>query len=53
MAKSKKIEVDNKVISIVENDFISLTDMIRNLDGGNSIIDNWLRNKNTIEFIGI
>jgi len=53
MAKTKKIEVEDKVISIAENDFISLTDMVRNLEGGNSVIENWLRNKNTIEFIGI
>ena len=56
MAKTKKIEVEDKVISVVEQeekDYISLTDMVRNLEGGNSIIENWLRNKNTVEFIGI
>jgi hypothetical protein len=53
MAKTKKIEIENTAISIVENDYICLTDMIKNLEGGNSIIENWLRNKNTIEFIGI
>ena len=52
----KKIEVDDKTISIIEqdeNDYICLTDMVRNLDGGNSVIENWLRNKNIVEFIGI
>ncbi|WP_338794313.1 KilA-N domain-containing protein [Bernardetia sp. MNP-M8] len=57
MAKQKKqIEVENKVISIVshnEEDYISLTDMIKNIEGGNSIIENWLRNKNTIEYLGV
>lgn len=56
MAKSQKIEVEDKAISIVQHgdeDYICLTDMVRNLDGGNAIIENWLRNKNTIEFIGI
>ena len=56
MTKTKKVEVEDKVISIVEwddKDYICLTDMIRNLEGGNAIIENWLRNKNTVEFIGI
>ena len=56
MAKSQKIEVEDKAISIVQHgdeDYICLTDMVRNLEGGNAIIENWLRNKNTIEFIGI
>ncbi len=56
MKKSRHIEVEDKTISIVrqgDGDFICITDMVRNLDGGNSIIENWLRNKNTIEFIGI
>ena len=53
MNKTKKLEIEDKAISIVENDYICLTDMIKNLEGGNSIIENWLRNKNTIEFIGI
>lgn len=32
---------------------ISLTDMVRNIENGLSLIEKWLRNKNTIEFIGI
>ncbi len=53
MAKTKKVKIEDATVSIVENDYICLTDMIQNLEGGNSIIENWLRNKNTIEFIGI
>ena len=56
MSKPKKLEIENKSISILkqeDEDYICLTDMVRGLDGGNSIIENWLRNKNTIEFIGI
>ncbi len=56
MAKTKKIEIEDVAISLVDQngqDYISLTDMIRPLEGGNSVIENWLRNKNTIEFIGI
>jgi len=36
-----------------ENDYISLTDMVTNLNNGLVLIEKWLRNKNTIEFIGI
>ncbi|MBN1315289.1 MAG: KilA-N domain-containing protein [Anaerolineales bacterium] len=36
-----------------ENDYISLTDMVRNLENGLALIEKWLRNKNTIEFLGI
>ena len=53
MSKTKKVKIEDTTVSIVENDYICLTDMIRNLEGGNSIVENWLRNKNTIEFIGI
>lgn len=35
-----------------EQDYISLTDMLRNF-GDESILYNWLRNRNTIEFLGI
>lgn len=51
-----KINVDNKeisVISIDERDYISLTDMVKNIENGLALIEKWLRNKNTIEFLGI
>lgn len=41
------------IISIDEKDYISLTDMVRNIENGLSLIEKWLRNKNTIEFLGI
>ena len=50
-----KINVQDKIISIVsqnEQDYICLTDMVRN-DEGNDHIRNWLRNRNTVEFIGL
>ncbi len=52
---SKKITVQNRIISIVsqsDQDFISLTDMVRS-EGGEDHIRNWLRNRNTVEFIGL
>ncbi len=51
-----KIIVENTEISIVsvnEKDYISLTDMVKNIENGLSLIEKWLRNKNTIEFLGI
>ena len=36
-----------------ESDYISLTDMVRTIDNGSALIEKWLRNKNTIEFLGI
>lgn len=55
MAKTKKIEVEDKVISIIQqddNDFICLTDMVRGEEGSDHI-RNWMRNRNTVEFIGL
>ncbi len=51
-----KITVQNNeitIISIEERDYISLTDMVRNIENGLALIEKWLRNKNTIEFLGI
>ena len=55
MSKVFKIEVESKIISIVkqnEEDYICLTDMIRD-ESGNDHIRNWMRNRNTVEFIGL
>jgi hypothetical protein len=55
MAKSSKIEVKGTVITILkdgEQDFISLTDMLKAKDG-DFFISDWLRNRNTVEFLGI
>ncbi len=42
-----------QVLKIEEDDYISLTDMVRNIENGPGLIEKWLRNKNTIEFLGI
>lgn len=56
MTKSKKIAVQGREINIIlqkENeDFISLTDMLKAKDG-DFFISDWLRNRNTVEFLGI
>lgn len=51
-----KLNVDGteiQVLQIEDEDYISLTDMVRNIDNGSALIEKWLRNKNTIEFLGI
>ncbi len=51
-----KLNVDGteiQVLQIEDDDYISLTDMVRRIDNGSALIEKWLRNKNTIEFLGI
>ncbi len=55
MAKSQKIVVKGIEITILKEgqfDFISLTDMLKAKDG-DFFISDWLRNRNTVEFLGI
>lgn len=57
MVKNEKIEVKGTEITILKsdaNDYISLTDIARYKDESNmdTIIQNWLRNRNTIELLG-
>jgi len=58
MAKNKKINVQGFEIVLYESnneDFISLTDLARHRDAERSdyILQNWMRNRSTIEFIGL
>ena len=53
MAKIKVNDTEISIISFEEKDYISLTDMVRNIENGLALIEKWLRNKNTIEFMGI
>ena len=51
----KKISVQGIEIAVVlkgDSDYISLTDMLRAKDG-DFFISDWLRNRNTVEFLGI
>jgi hypothetical protein len=53
--KSTTIEVHGTTVSILsdrQGDYISLTDMLRAKDG-EFFISDWLRNRNTVEFLGI
>ncbi len=55
MAKGIKIEVKGTSITVLnesQGDYISLTDMLKAKDG-DFFISDWLRNRNTVEFLGI
>ena len=50
-----ELNVDNQIINymqIDDEDYISITDMLKSKDG-NFFVTDWLRNRNTIEFLGI
>ena len=55
MATAQKIvvgETEVSVLRIRDDDYISLTDMLKAKDG-EFFFSNWLRNRNTIEFLGV
>ena len=55
MAKNRKINVQGKEITIIGDEgreYISLTDMLKAKDG-EFFISDWLRNRNTVEYLGI
>ncbi len=50
-----ELNVDNQIINytkINDEDYISITDMLKSKDG-EFFVSDWLRNRNTIEFLGI
>ena len=54
--KTSTIEVQGTAITIVakeHGDYISLTDMVRNFEGGGALIEQWLKNKDTVLFLGV
>jgi hypothetical protein len=57
MHKSNKSKIEVKGVSITivdssQGDYISVTDMCKGF-GDDTLIYNWLRNKNTVEFLGL
>ena len=57
MAKTNKINAEGTeitILKIAESEFISITDIARHKDAEHtdSIIQNWMRNRNTIELLG-
>ena len=53
MAKIIVNDTEITILAIDEKDYISLTDMVKGIENGLALIEKWLRNKNTIEFLGI
>lgn len=55
LGNNRKIEVKGTLISVLmerDGEFISLTDMLKAKDG-DFFISDWLRNRNTVEFLGV
>jgi hypothetical protein len=58
MSKSKPatIEVQGTTIAVIakeHGDYMSLTDMVRNFEGRSALIEQWLKNKDTVLFLGV
>ncbi len=54
MAKINVKETDVTIIKLNDFDYISLTDIARHKsDDPTAVISNWMRNRNTIEYLGI
>ncbi len=57
MAKNRKIRVQGSEITLMQinqQDFISLTDIAKHkTEDSSAVIGNWMRNRNTIEFLGV
>jgi hypothetical protein len=54
--KKTKIEVQGRLITIQDTEFgefICLSDMVKNFAGGSALIEQWLKNKDTILFLGV
>jgi hypothetical protein len=56
MSKQNKIiqvqNIDITILNINDMDYISLTDIVRS-EEGDDYIRNWMRNRNTVEFLGL
>ena len=52
MANIKVMDNEITILKIEDEDYISLTDMLKAKDG-DFFISDWLRNRNTVEYLGI
>ena len=52
MKKMNVMDTDISVITLKDEDYLCLTDMVRAKDGDFFVTD-WLRNRNTLEYLGI
>ena len=54
--KNRSIVVQGSAVAVStrnDEDYISLTDMVRSFDGGSALIEQWLKNKDTVIFLGV
>ncbi len=54
--KNRIITVKDTQVTVAyrhEQDYICLTDMVKHFDGGNALIEQWLKNKDTVLFLGV
>jgi hypothetical protein len=54
--KNRSITVQGAEVAIAtrhEQDYISLTDMVKSFEGGSALIEQWLKNKDTVLFLGV
>ncbi|MDF0606894.1 KilA-N domain-containing protein [Neisseriaceae bacterium TC5R-5] len=54
--KNRSIIVKGAAVGITtryEQDYISLTDMVKSFEGGSALIEQWLKNKDTLLFLGV
>jgi hypothetical protein len=54
--KNRVITVKGTDVTVAtrhEQDYISLTDMVKNFAGGGALIEQWLKTKDTVLFLGI
>lgn len=57
MTQKRTIQVKGTTISVLlnlnQNDYICLTDMAKGFEEGPRLIEKWLNNKSTIDFLGV
>jgi hypothetical protein len=55
MAKVKVRDKEIAVVAIGENDYVSITDIAKYKSTANAddVVKNWMRNRNTIELLGL
>ncbi|WP_298220009.1 hypothetical protein [Halothiobacillus sp.] len=54
--KNRIISVRDTEVAIItrnEQDYISLKDRVQGFDGGSALIGQWLKNKDTVLFLGV
>lgn len=52
MAK-RSIQVKGITVSIDDEDYLSLSDICEGFEAGTGLIQNWMRNRSTIDFLGV